>query len=113
MLAMGICDSGSSLGAVLARPVVAWITLTWGWRAAFVATGMLGIVWTAAFLLFRHKHPEMAIAENAPKDLEWHQDIDASAPGVDVLGYSRDVDNPGSSLKSGKFSVERKRCTSG
>jgi len=68
MLAIGICNSGSSLGAVLAPPMVAWITLTWGWRWAFVVTGLLGVVWTAAFLLFRRRHPEMAIAENAPKD---------------------------------------------
>src|SRR5450631_3771902 len=41
-LAMGVCNSGSSLGAVIAPPLVAWITLRWGWRSAFVSTGALG-----------------------------------------------------------------------
>ncbi len=65
LLAIGICNSGSSIGAMIAPPLVAWITLTAGWRAAFLCTGALGLVWTAAFLLFRHMHPEMALSEQA------------------------------------------------
>lgn len=63
LLAIGICNSGSSIGAMIAPPLVAWITVTAGWRAAFLVTGALGLVWTAAFLLFRHLHPEMAVSE--------------------------------------------------
>ncbi len=44
-LAAGIFNTGSSIGAILAPPVVAWILLTWGWPAAFVSIGMLGLVW--------------------------------------------------------------------
>ena len=40
-----------------------WITLRFGWRAAFVATGALGLVWVAAFQVFRKLHPEMARSE--------------------------------------------------
>src|SRR5438309_8423413 len=44
-LASGIFNSGSSVGAILAPPVVAWIILNSGWRAAFLLVGFCGIVW--------------------------------------------------------------------
>jgi len=62
-LAIGVCNSGSSLGAMIAPPLVAWITYRYDWRAAFIATGALGFLWVAAFLLFRRLHPEMAVSE--------------------------------------------------
>ena len=37
--------TGSSIGAILAPPVVAWILLTWGWPSAFLSIGLLGFVW--------------------------------------------------------------------
>ena len=63
LLAIGICNSGSSVGAMIAPPLVAWITVTAGWKAAFVVTGFLGLLWTAAFLWFRYNHPAMAASE--------------------------------------------------
>ncbi len=50
-LGVGIFNSGSSLGSALAPPMVAWLTLTWGWRSAFVFTGALGLLWLAAWLV--------------------------------------------------------------
>lgn len=44
-LASGIFNSGSSVGAILAPPVVAWIILNSGWRAAFLLVGLCGILW--------------------------------------------------------------------
>jgi ACS family hexuronate transporter-like MFS transporter len=44
-LASGIFNSGSSVGAILAPPVVAWIILNSGWRAAFLMVGLCGVVW--------------------------------------------------------------------
>lgn len=49
-LAAGFFNSGSSIGAVLAPPAISWIILRFGWRAAFAATGLIGIVWLAAWL---------------------------------------------------------------
>ena len=43
--AIGFFNSGSTLGAVIAPPLVAWIALNWGWRAAFLLTGSLGFLW--------------------------------------------------------------------
>jgi ACS family hexuronate transporter-like MFS transporter len=49
-LATGIFNAGSNVGAIVAPLVVPWIALTWGWRAAFVATGALGFAWLAVWL---------------------------------------------------------------
>src|SRR5450759_2091783 len=65
-LAIGVCNSGSSLGAMIAPPLVVGITAIAGWRGAFVVTGAIGFLWVLAFQLFRRSHPEMAIAERAP-----------------------------------------------
>src|SRR3954469_5493057 len=44
-LAIGICNSGSSLGAMIAPPLVAFITRHASWRTSFVATGAIGFAW--------------------------------------------------------------------
>lgn len=49
-LAIGIFQSGTSLGAVMAPPIIIWLTLRWDWREAFVACGAAGFVWTALWL---------------------------------------------------------------
>ena len=38
-------QAGVSLGLILAPPLATWIALRNGWRWAFVATGLLGLVW--------------------------------------------------------------------
>ncbi len=48
--ATGILNIGSSAGAVIAPPLVIWLTLRFGWQWAFVWTGVLGLVWVALWL---------------------------------------------------------------
>jgi len=43
--ATGIFSSGSALGAILAPPVIAWLTIRFGWRYAFLIPGALGLIW--------------------------------------------------------------------
>jgi ACS family hexuronate transporter-like MFS transporter len=67
-LAVGIFNAGSNVGAVLAPLLVPWIALTWGWRAAFIATGALGFVWLGFWLAFYHDpatHPRVSQEELA------------------------------------------------
>jgi len=74
--ATGIFNAGSNIGAVLAPLVVPWLALTWGWRAAFVVTGLAGLVWIAFWWpLYRrpreHKKisaGELALIESDPPD---------------------------------------------
>jgi ACS family hexuronate transporter-like MFS transporter len=49
-LATGIFNAGSNVGAVVAPLVVPWLTLTYGWREAFIFTAAIGFVW----LIFWH-----------------------------------------------------------
>ena len=48
-LASGMFNSGSSIGAILAPPVVAWIILRFGWPYAFLAIGISGLLWLAVW----------------------------------------------------------------
>ena len=50
-LGIGIFNAGSSFGSMLAPPVVAFLTLRYGWRFAFVLTGTVGFLWLTAWLL--------------------------------------------------------------
>ena len=52
--AIGFFNSGSTLGAVIAPPLVVALASHWGWQAAFVATGAIGFAWLALWLLTVH-----------------------------------------------------------
>src|SRR5690349_10323716 len=56
-LATGIFNSGTNVGAIVAPLIVPWLTLRFGWRMAFIATGALGLVWIAAWLAL-YQRPE-------------------------------------------------------
>lgn len=67
-LAIGIFNAGSNVGAVIAPLVVPWITLTWGWRAAFLVTGGLGMLWLVFWIALYHRpevHPRLSGSELA------------------------------------------------
>src|SRR5271166_1684900 len=62
-LATGLFNSGSNLGAIVPSLVVPWITLRYGWRMAFIATGALGFVWLLAWLvLYRRPDDDKTIS---------------------------------------------------
>jgi MFS transporter, ACS family, hexuronate transporter len=44
-LATGIFNSGANIGAIITPICVPWIVLNWGWKWAFILTGLLGIIW--------------------------------------------------------------------
>lgn len=48
-LATGIFNAGSNVGALITPILVPWITVRWGWPAAFIFTGGLGVVWLLAW----------------------------------------------------------------
>jgi ACS family hexuronate transporter-like MFS transporter len=65
-LATGIFNSGTNLGAILAPLIVPWVTIRYGWHAAFLATGVFSALW---ILLWYNKyrkpadHPSLTGAE--------------------------------------------------
>ncbi len=64
--AMGFFDAGSAVGAILAPPMVAALAILWGWRMAFVVTGLIGLLWLAAWLVIYRapaEHPWLSEEE--------------------------------------------------
>jgi ACS family hexuronate transporter-like MFS transporter len=67
-LAIGLFNAGANVGAILTPLLVPAITLTLGWRAAFIVSGALTGVWLVAWLtLYRRprEEPRLAAAELA------------------------------------------------
>jgi MFS transporter, ACS family, hexuronate transporter len=54
-LTTGLFNSGSNIGALVTPLVVPWITLRFGWRMAFIATGALGFIWILCWLTFYYR----------------------------------------------------------
>lgn len=50
-VAMGAMNSATNIGAVITPLLVPSIAVAWGWQAAFLLTGGLGLVWVAAWVL--------------------------------------------------------------
>lgn len=71
-LASGIFNSGSAIGAILAPPLVAWVVLKFGWRAAFLLVGFSGFIWSV-FWLKIYKSPERPAMESSRRGLSLRQ----------------------------------------
>ena len=71
--ATGLFNSGSTIGAIIAPIIVAAITLQWGWRWAFIVTGMLGFIWVVAWWLI-YRSPEDNKHVNAAELAYIHSD---------------------------------------
>lgn len=64
--ATGLFNSGSTIGAIVAPVIVSAITLSMGWRPAFIITGALGFLWIIVWIIFYHhpsKHPKLSKQE--------------------------------------------------
>ncbi len=44
-LGNAVNQAGVSLGLMLAPPIATWLAVAYGWREAFVVTGVLGLLW--------------------------------------------------------------------
>ena len=67
-LAVGIFNAGTAVGSMLSAPVVTLVAVQWGWRAAFLTTGLLGFVWVALWWwLYKlpSKHRQLSLEERA------------------------------------------------
>jgi MFS transporter, ACS family, aldohexuronate transporter len=65
-LATGIFNSGANVGAILAPAIVPWVTLRYGWHAAFLTTGAFSALWILWWLRNYRKptaHPTLTSTE--------------------------------------------------
>ncbi len=77
--AVGWFNAGTSLGAMLAPPLTVGLTLAYGWRSAFVATGAMGVAW-AALWFWLYRSPPSVTGAGAPR---------SAREGLVILGQRR------------------------
>ncbi len=89
-LATGIFNSGTNVGAILAPLLVPWITVHYGWRAAFLCTGIFSAIWIAWWFKFYRKptdHPTLTGKELRHIYQEAAVQMGPSVPWLKLLGY--------------------------
>lgn len=67
-LIIGIYTAGATLGATIAPPLIAYLASHFHWRAVFLVTGSLGLLWVIPWLLIYRKpeeHPRVSPEELA------------------------------------------------
>jgi ACS family hexuronate transporter-like MFS transporter len=77
---MAIFNSGASIGAVVAPPLIAWVALSYGWRKAFfIGAGLSTVVMIVWFFFYRvpSDHPNLSEEER--------NHILSDQPGTDAL----------------------------
>jgi ACS family hexuronate transporter-like MFS transporter len=61
-VATGWFNVGSSVGAMVAQPLVVWCILVQGWQTAFIVTGAIGLVWAGAWCwLYRRPSDSISV----------------------------------------------------
>jgi len=78
--AMGIINAGTSVGAVIAPPLIAIVLMYSNWRWLFVLTGAIGLLWTAWWRL-SYWPPSLSFDEtagNPPSDADRSSATDLS-----------------------------------
>ncbi len=92
-LATGIYDSGARAGTAAAAPIVAGLIALVGWRGSFVVTGMVGLLWAAAWAWFyRRPREHPMVSEEEIEYIEAGQDRGQDEDGprirwIDLLRY--------------------------
>jgi ACS family hexuronate transporter-like MFS transporter len=80
-LAVAIFDSGSSVGGAVAALSIPLIAIRFGWRSAFVFSGLIGFVWLLMWLRVYHlpdRHPRVT-----PEEISYiraGQDVPSASP---------------------------------
>ena len=52
-----LVNAGSSVGPLVAAPVLTWVILTWSWHAAFAVLVALGVLWVIGWFWYTEKLP--------------------------------------------------------
>jgi len=89
-LATGIFNSGANIGAIVTPIVVPMILERYDWQTAFIATGLLGIIWLILWLIF-YEHPKrqkrLGAAELAYIESDKDEAVSAVDDGVKVSWF--------------------------
>ncbi|MDF2191146.1 MFS transporter [Paraflavitalea sp. CAU 1676] len=63
--ANSLCVAGSSIGAIIAPPAVAWLAITFNWQTAFIVLGAVGLLIAIAWKLIYRDPPAHILNEAA------------------------------------------------
>jgi ACS family hexuronate transporter-like MFS transporter len=88
-LATGIFNSGANVGAILAPAIVPWVTLRYGWHAAFLTTGIFSVLWILWWFRYYRRptdHPTLTARELRHIYQEAATDLGPSMPWRRLLG---------------------------
>jgi MFS family permease len=91
-LPTGVFDSGTRLGLALGAPLIAWLTVRYGWRTMFFLVGFLALVWLLPWLLaFPSPYPHAAVDSHAEerttqRPRAWQLTLDRNLVGC-CLGF--------------------------
>jgi ACS family hexuronate transporter-like MFS transporter len=77
-LSMAIFSNGNIVGAILAPPLVSFVTLHSGWQAGFLVTGALGFVYLLFWITFYHSPEMQPRLQPAERDYILHERGDAA-----------------------------------
>ncbi|WP_069064506.1 MFS transporter [Sphingobium sp. RAC03] len=83
--AIGLFNAGANIGAIITPLLVPWLTVAYGWRVAFYATGIFGIVWLIAWLVF-YRRPDQHSKVTAEELAYIRQD---PADPVEPIGWAK------------------------
>ena len=72
-LATGIFNAGANIGAIITPIAAPAIMAVWGWQAAFVVTGLIGLLWLVAWF-WLYRSPREAKGVNAAELAHIEQD---------------------------------------
>lgn len=61
--ANSLCVAGSSIGAIIAPPAIAWLALTYNWKVAFITMGAIGILIAVLWKLIYRDPPAHIMKE--------------------------------------------------
>ena len=80
-LATGIFNSGANVGAILAPAIVPWVTLRWGWHAAFLTTGLFSVCWILCwFRYYRNPADHDTLTGEELRHIYQEAAVDVSPP---------------------------------
>lgn len=68
--AIGVYTAGAMVGATIAPPLIAFLALQYGWRAAFVMTGAAGFVWLPIWF-FVYRSPDGTEPARTKEPIHW------------------------------------------
>lgn len=66
--ANSLCIAGSSIGAIIAAPLVTWLELSFGWQMVFVIAGVVGFVIALLWILIYRDPPADILQEATESD---------------------------------------------